>query len=147
MLAHLKNVKIGLIVVFPILRKLGKHKMLHTKLTFLKNWTLHGVCWLTTIQQGCDPITSVTMNVNVIHWTEPSITWILHIGSLAIPICKCFFRLDHSCKKTSDCMTQCDILLRHWICQWLRTKTCWNFILLCGVKVDFILGTLALPFT
>ena len=98
--------------------------MLHTKLTSLKNWTLHGVCWLTTIQQGCDPITSVTMNVNVIHWTEPSITWILHIGSLAIPICKCFFRLDHSCKKTSGCMTQCDILLRHWICQWLRTKTC-----------------------
>ena len=35
-----------------------------------------------------------------------------------------FFRLDHSCKRTSDCMTQCDILLRHWICQWLRTKTC-----------------------
>ena len=98
--------------------------MLHTKLTSLKNWTLHGVCWLTTIQQGCDPITSVTMNVNVIHWTEPSITWILHIGSLAIPICKCFFRLDHSCKKTSDCMTQCNIFLRHWICQWLRTKTC-----------------------
>ena len=100
--------------------------MLHTKLTSLKNWTLHSVCWLTTTHQGCDPITSVTMNVNVIHWTEPSITWILHIGSLAIPICKCFFCLDHSCKKTSDCMTQCNIFLRHWICQWLRTKTCFS---------------------
>ena len=112
-------------MVFPILRKLGKHKMLHTKLTSLKNWTLHSVCWLTTTHQGCDPITSVTMNVNVIHWTEPSITWILHIGSLAIPICTCFFVLMQEDLRLHDTMWYITKTLK-WICQWLRTKACLN---------------------
>ena len=99
--------------------------MLRSKFACLKNWTLHGVCWLTTTQQGCDPITSVTMNVNVIHWTEPSITWILHIGSLAIPICTCFFVLMQEDLRLHDTMWYITKTLK-WICQWLRTKACLN---------------------
>ena len=95
------------------------------------NWTLHGVCWLTTTQQGCDPITTVILNVSsdTLDRAFDNLNasyWVL-------------IRLNFS-----DCMTHCDILLKHWILEWL-----WNLnsILLCGVKVCFIPGTLALPFT